>query len=64
MIARYLARARGHRVLGLATLAGVVQPLHAKQTLPARTVTRSDAVIRGTLIRDWLIRIDGDQVRR
>lgn len=43
MIARYVAHERLERVLGLATLAGVVEPAHTDRDVPARTVVRSDA---------------------
>jgi pimeloyl-ACP methyl ester carboxylesterase len=46
MIARWLAHERRDRVLGLATVAGLVQPDHAARDVPPRTVLhRDDAVL-------------------
>ncbi|WP_323742876.1 alpha/beta hydrolase [Rathayibacter sp. VKM Ac-2878] len=43
MIARYVAHERRERVLGLATLASVVEPVHVDRDLPARTIVSSEA---------------------
>lgn len=42
MIARHVAHERRDRVLGLATLAGVVEPTHADRVVPERTVVHSE----------------------
>jgi pimeloyl-ACP methyl ester carboxylesterase len=42
MIARHVAHERRDRVLGVATLAGVVQPAHADRAVPERTVLQTD----------------------
>ena len=42
MLARFVAHERRDRILGVATLAGVVQAEHAARTVPERTVLRSD----------------------
>lgn len=45
MIARYIAHERRDQVLGLATLAGVYEPIHQARTLPRRQVVREDASV-------------------
>jgi pimeloyl-ACP methyl ester carboxylesterase len=46
MIARHVAHERRERVLGLATLASVVEPDHGRRVLPPRTVlVREDGVL-------------------
>lgn len=46
MIARHIAHERRYRVLGLATLASVVEPEHANRLLPPRTVIhRAEGVL-------------------
>lgn len=42
MIARWLAHERREQVLGLATIAGLVQAVHAERTLPPRTVLHTE----------------------
>ncbi|WP_309105891.1 alpha/beta hydrolase [Arthrobacter sp.] len=45
MIARYIAHELRDQVLGLATLAGVFEPVHQARTLPLRQVVRNDPSI-------------------
>ncbi|WP_308222898.1 alpha/beta hydrolase [Curtobacterium citreum] len=42
MIARHVAHERRNRVLGVATLAGVVHPAHADRVVPERTVLHTE----------------------
>ncbi len=42
MLARFVAHERRRRVLGVATLAGVFEPVHAARTVPPRTVLHRD----------------------
>lgn len=45
MIARHVAHERRDRVLGVATLAGVVQPRHADRSVPPRSVLHTDSSV-------------------